>query len=100
MRACIDAIPIMQHEKDIVLKTGPVLLTNLFFKLFETGDNNTIALPASYFYPVGKDMKERRSIERCIQPETYGIHHWAGSWIFNPAAFVPGFRFKIVTKPA
>jgi len=95
LKRCIETIKKHHHHKDIIYKTGPIHFTQAFFDAFEQGDFINIALPVTYFYPIAKDAQERNEIEALIKPETYGIHHWAGSWIFNPDAFIPGVTFKM-----
>jgi mannosyltransferase OCH1-like enzyme len=98
IRACIDAIKKQTYDKnnhDVVAKTGPLLFTNIILSTAGTHENlKDIIFPASYFYPIDKKTKDRNCINSCIQPETYAIHHWAGSWILREEAFVPGIKIR------
>lgn len=73
------------HEQErIVLKTGPLFLTKLFCLKAPDLFNPIIALPSTYFYPRGyKDAAEDR--DAWLHPESYAIHHWAGSWLSDDA---------------
>lgn len=98
MHACIDEIKKKICDKnniDIVSKTGPLLFTNIILAIAGTHDYlKDIVFPASYFYPIDKNTKDRSCINSCIQQETYAIHHWAGSWVLKEEAFVPGIKIR------
>ncbi len=86
LQACVESIAHNQHEKQIVCKTGPIYFTKMFFKSAVHNRLINVAFPASYFYPRGYEQKiTDRAI--WLQPESYGVHHWAGSWL-KPAGFV------------
>jgi mannosyltransferase OCH1-like enzyme len=86
------------QSHDIVLKTGPILFTYAAQKHLGNSSYKNIILPASYFYPIDKETKDRTQIMHTIQPETLAIHHWAGSWILKEEAFVPGIKIKSEIK--
>jgi mannosyltransferase OCH1-like enzyme len=98
MRAMIDTImtqkikPELQH--DIVAKTGPLLFSDIIMKHAGKNSNKDIIFPASFFYPIDKKIKDKAKIKKTIQPETFAIHHWAGSWILKEEAFVPGIKIR------
>jgi len=92
---CVDRLKMNSHHNDIILRTGPIFFTNVLLDSIESKEFTNIVLPASYFFPFGKNVKSKKLMEQCIKPETFGIHHWAGSWMFNPSAFIPGYTFKI-----
>lgn len=91
MRSCIKALQKNSHHNDITKRTGPLLFTQMFFETYGPRD---IALPALYLYPLDKKTKERTTIKKIITPHTMAIHHWAGSWILQQSAFVPGVELK------
>ncbi|MDR3550730.1 MAG: glycosyltransferase, partial [Candidatus Babeliales bacterium] len=97
MRTCIDNIKNNSNaSSDIVIKTGPLLFTKAVLENIDCGNTIDIVLPASYFYPIDKNTHERAMIESLFQPETYAVHHWAGSWILKEEAFVPGIKIRSV----
>jgi len=109
MRACIDTLRTQQHINDIVKRSGPIFFTNVFLAHAGSLTSFDIALPALYFYPLDKNTKDPHVIQKCVQPYTYAIHYWAGSWILKQEAFVPGItltsqqegntlRFRIIDR--
>lgn len=99
MRTCIDMITAKiktnSQESDIVVKTGPVLFTTAILSIIQKASSTTdIIFPATFFYPIDKKIKDKALIQKCIKPETFAIHHWAGSWILKEEAFVPGIKIK------
>jgi mannosyltransferase OCH1-like enzyme len=85
LERCVQDIKHNQNIAQIIVKTGPLHFTRCF--LFEANkeNNRDIALPASYFYPCGY---EQRGMSNAIwqMPESYAVHHWAGSWL-KPEGF-------------
>lgn len=69
-------------EPRTIIKTGPILLTNLFIELYNTLPGVNCALPATYFYPCGFTQNSADK-SLWIKPESYGVHHWQASWIKN-----------------
>ena len=78
--------PIMQHCIETIIddwpgatrfeRTGVHDFTRCFFdKLFET-PGVTIALPATYFYPLSK-YSHYSLASASIRPESFSIHYWA-----------------------
>jgi len=95
LRKCIDSIEAHRKKNDIVLRTGPIFFSDIIIETIDKGNDINIVLPASFFFPFGKQVKTPEDRARCVKPETFTKHYWAGSWIFNPKAFIPGVTFKI-----
>lgn len=95
LRRCIDKLRATKHVDDIILRTGPLFFTDILIDNLDSTEFINIVLPLSFFIPFGKNVKSNEQMAQCIKPETFGIHHWAGSWMFNKSAFVPGYKFKI-----
>lgn len=68
------------NQAQIIIRTGPVFFTHLFLALATKTGYKDIALPASYFYPVGYTDRNHMGCTS-LPPEAYTIHHWAGSWL-------------------
>lgn len=84
IRKVIDALKTSRHYVEIVRKTGPLMITECFVRYAHTIPSRIIALPASYFYPRDySDPIEPRSA--WIKPESFAVHHWAGSWLESAA---------------
>jgi len=96
LRACIDEVRKRSttNSHDIVIKTGPLVFTDMALKLIDDPTHCNIIFPATFFYPIDKETKGRANILSMVQPETFAIHHWAGSWILKEEAFVPGIKIK------
>jgi mannosyltransferase OCH1-like enzyme len=86
LHACVNNIKNNQHIPQIVVKTGPIHFTQCFLTSVNQGNVIDIALPASYLYPCGYELRGSAS-NMWQQPESYAVHHWAGSWL-KPEAFV------------
>ena len=84
-KQCVETIKDNQHIMQIVMKTGPVHFTHCFLLTAFTLNEVNVALPASYFYPCGYNQKGQPA-EVWQKPESYAVHHWAGSWL-KPEAF-------------
>jgi mannosyltransferase OCH1-like enzyme len=71
----------------VIMKTGPVYFTYIFCQVAPTLQNPVIALPATYLYPRGytQTLHDRAT---WLRPESYAVHHWAGSWL-KKEAFQP-----------
>ena len=94
LRSCIDAIKQNANEKDIVIKTGPMMFTKAFLTCANTDNTRDIAMPPTFFYPITNDISDPEQLKKYIMPETFAIHHWAGSWILKEEAFVPGIKIR------
>jgi len=67
-------------EREIVARTGPIYFTKIFWH-FDDGDvTQNVALPSSYLYPKGYNQKDKPA-QVWQKPESFAVHHWAGSWI-------------------
>lgn len=98
VRNCIDQIAKEYAQgsqaKDIVARTGPLFFTHIV--LANAGKHSTrdIILPATFLYPIDKHVKDMQTIRSLLKPETFAVHHWAGSWILKEEAFVPGIKIR------
>lgn len=86
LKACVEGIKDNQHIAQIVTKTGPIYFTKIFLGLVGKTGLCDIAFPTSYFYPCGYEQRGTDKNKWC-KPESYAVHHWAGSWL-KPEAFV------------
>ena len=74
------------RTQQIIAKTGPVFFTQIFCMIVPQWYSPVIALPPTYFYPRGYNQPEfPHSVWQ--KPESYAVHHWAGSWR-KPEGFV------------
>lgn len=71
----------------IVLRTGPLFFTLLFYHLAPQCTDRVIALPAGFVYPMGYQEKAKDK-STWLRPESIANHHWAGSWLSDDA-FIP-----------
>ena len=87
---CIENIKESAKLHKVVMRTGPIHFTKSFIYGVQNLVNkyeyqHIIALPASYFYPIG--VKERnmrgQELEEKLKkyPEAYGIHYWDSNWL-------------------
>lgn len=95
LKHVLNEIEHFRYQNDVVKRTGPLFFTDAIVDLLDSTEFVNVILPTSYLFPFGKRIKEKEETSNYIKPETLAIHHWAGSWIFNPAAFIPGYTFKI-----
>lgn len=87
LRCCIENFKKNQDNPHIVARVGPLYFTQIFLACIGKTGLRDLAFPASYFYPCGYNQKGR-PVEEWIRPESYAVHHWAGSWLC-PEAFAP-----------
>lgn len=80
LKHCIETIKDDWHLKIAPAKTGPIHMTKSFLKVAGRNNKLDIALPASYFYPLGVTEKEMH-YEDWIAKGAYAVHHWAKSWL-------------------
>lgn len=73
--------------KQIIARTGPIFLTQLFVEYMHRIPGINVALPATYFYPKGYTQTDGQKTQ-WLKPESFAIHHWEGSWM-KKSAFVP-----------
>jgi mannosyltransferase OCH1-like enzyme len=86
LEQCVKTIKDNQHIKQIISKTGPIHFTRVFLALAGKTGLKDIALPTSYLYPCAYEQKGK-SKEIWCKPESFAVHHWAGSWL-KPEGFV------------
>lgn len=80
LQHAIQALPSQEKEHQIIVKTGPLFFTRIVCTHLLQHNSGDIVLPASYFYPRGyNDTVDARDV--WLKPESYTIHHWAGSWL-------------------
>lgn len=85
LKHCVETIKDDHKEIAIIAKTGPLHFTKSFFLVAGKTKTLDIAFPASFFYPCGYDQRgTEKSVWLC--PESFAVHHWAGSWL-KPTAF-------------
>jgi mannosyltransferase OCH1-like enzyme len=74
-----------RDQQQIIKRTGPQAFTCLL-SLTKHVTTRDLILPASYFYPRGyTQTKDEPAV--WLKPESYAVHHWAGSWL-KPEAWV------------
>ncbi|MFC1845669.1 glycosyltransferase family 32 protein [Candidatus Dependentiae bacterium] len=95
VKQILDKVEKCKHEDDVVKRTGPIFLTDAIVDVLDSDEFVNVVFPTSFFFPFGKRVKTAQEMALHIKPETLAVHHWAGSWIFNPKAFIPGYTFKI-----
>lgn len=84
LKRCVEGIKENEHIPQIISKTGPIHFTKSFFRTAHSDKDINVALPATYFYPCSYEQKGMpASVWQC--PESYAIHHWAGSWLHSDA---------------
>lgn len=77
---CVKTIAEDQKCEQIVVKTGPIHFTKSFVMCVGSTGLLDVALPASYFYPCAYGQAGHPRAE-WIRPESFAVHHWAGSWL-------------------
>lgn len=85
LNACIERVKDGWNNKHLEQKatarTGPIHCTKVFYAAADKNGLCDIALPASYFYPLG--CKEYDiDIIRWVQEGAFAVHHWAKSWLY------------------
>jgi mannosyltransferase OCH1-like enzyme len=87
LHACVTQIRNNKDIKQIIVKTGPIHFTRCFLMTAGQGGSIDIAFPSSYLYPCDYNQKGLPQ-DKWIKPESFAIHHWAGSWL-KKEAFAP-----------
>ena len=88
MEACVKTIKNTRHIIPIVLKTGPLYFTRIFYAIASQQDKKstevrTVIFPPTYFYPC--DYNQRGAPQKeWLRPESFSVHHWEGSWLKAP----------------
>lgn len=80
----VETIKEDRHYVLIVVKTGPIHFSRSFIAVAGSQNNCDIAFPASFFYPCGY-TQQGQDPAMWMQPESYAVHHWAGSWLKKDA---------------
>lgn len=73
-----------RYNKQIISRTGPIFFTRIFYNNAHTTELRDIAFPSSYFYPCGYNQRSIL-INYWLKPESFAVHHWAGSWLKKEA---------------
>ena len=73
-----------QQTQQIVVKTGPFYFTRIFCLYARQVPGITIAFPATFFYPRGYNQSFEERVN-WLKPESFAVHHWAGSWLTKEA---------------
>ncbi len=83
IKGCIAEVGRRRGTLDVLTRTGPLLFQEVFHALAPSLiDRRIIALPKSFFFPLARKMPEtREELHVLLKPETFGMHHWAGTWI-------------------
>lgn len=77
IRECIDlALSRVGEVEDITVATGPGVLTAVL-----VDRDDVLLLPPGTMYPVHYRDKRKRMNGYAPEPWTFGVHHWAGSWL-------------------
>ncbi|MFA6066676.1 MAG: glycosyltransferase [Candidatus Babeliaceae bacterium] len=84
IRALIEYLPQQKHIQQIIAKTGPLYATRVFCARALQSPGKICAFPPTFFYPCGYNQNTRDK-KSWIKPESYAIHHWAGSWLSKDA---------------
>ena len=78
----INKSKISNNIEDIILNSGPGILTKEYFKAAEFIKEETLILPSNYFYPYPNFLLDKKSNKyKYITKESIGIHHWEMSWM-------------------
>lgn len=88
LMACGPGHPIMKHCIDMIRedfskvnrfeRTGVMHYSRSFFACLKESPGISIALPASFFYPLGKSDQKYYDLETA-KPETFAVHYWAST---------------------
>jgi len=83
LKHCVQTIKDDWYNNQIIVATGPLHFTKSYCAVVAKKENNGLingVLPASYLYPCGYD-EQRLPRKNWIKPESFAVHHWAGSWL-------------------
>lgn len=64
------------------LRAGPGPISKACYEAIEAGEEHVLILPCSYVYPLPweKRLSSFEQLLETIQPESFAIHLWEGSW--------------------
>ncbi len=76
---------IKDHRKPVSIerRTGPIHFQKSFVTITEQYPNRRIiSLPRSFFFPLDQTHSglSQEQIDTLLQPETFAVHFWSGSW--------------------
>jgi len=80
LKHCVETIKDDWERVQIIVSTGPLHFTKSFCSKMGKNGMIDVAFPASYFYPCGYQEKKLPK-ESWLKPESFAVHHWAGSWL-------------------
>ena len=105
LRHCIETIKDTWYTtSNLFIRVGPQHFKRSFLTFAQENNDNVIAFPKSFFYPLdfrdgltylrGKDARkngrkkvkttahilQNKGLEKLIKPEAFAMHLWAGSW--------------------
>ncbi len=84
IKGILDSVYVPEDNtwQKVSLSTGPFLTTKVFMNyVTNSGDQDWMVFPCSYFFPMPPGVPASVSSKKYIKPETYGLHHYEGSWI-------------------
>jgi mannosyltransferase OCH1-like enzyme len=95
LMGCQPGHPIMKYAIDRIGKitnfggcslsnTGPYFFGAACYEVMKSYEGPMVLFPVTYFYPwphFVRNVNDRATIESFVKPESYGIHHWATSWM-------------------
>ena len=99
LKECIETIDLNEKyasdpRMNIIHTTGPWHLTRCFLRKAESS-GKCVAFPSNYFYPCPiRHEHNPQKIAQWIRPESFAIHHWAGSWASQPLLRYLLFKFN------
>jgi len=68
----------------IMRKTGPLKITETFFKNIDIVGDESLILPSDFFYPWPNFLlHDSENRYKYVNADSYAIHHWEVSWIRN-----------------
>jgi mannosyltransferase OCH1-like enzyme len=92
IKKVVETLDTARVHPEIVRRTGPIMITDCFVRYAPEMPHRIVALPASYFYP--RDYNDPLEPRSWIKPESFAVHHWAGSWLAPEANIVQTFDIK------
>ncbi len=84
LRYAVETIKDDHHNRQIIIKTGPIHFSQAFIAKAGSENNIDIAFPASYFYPYGY-QQQGQPRDTWMRADSYAVHHWSGSWLKEEA---------------
>ena len=73
--------PKYETVKNIIEKTGPVMITNQINKFLESEKDNILILPSNYCFPVPNFLRDLDSPRNLTTDDSFAIHKWGTTWI-------------------